>query len=150
MIYFKWKNVHQLIWSFYFSKKYAQRPHGAWGKIGDRVLMAIKGEKKQGIVVGLRVKHLPGIPRFDTNNVVLIEENGNPTGTRIFAPIPNCIRPKLVKDTHPKKADYTKLLAIGTKFVWISFYALYRLLNNYNKIVGCNYWSFDFFRLQSN
>lgn len=79
--------------------------------------MAIKGEKKQGIVVGLRSRQLPGIPRYDTNNVVLIEENGNPTGTRIFAPIPNCIRPNLVKHSHPKRADYTKLLAIGTKFV---------------------------------
>jgi large subunit ribosomal protein L14 len=65
----------------------------------------------------LQVKQLPGIPRFDTSNVVLIEENGNPTGTRIHAPIPNCIRPTLVKNTHPKKADYTKLLAIATKFV---------------------------------
>ena len=30
-----------------YSKLYAKRPHGAWGKVGDRVLMAIKGEKKQ-------------------------------------------------------------------------------------------------------
>jgi hypothetical protein len=37
---------------------YAKRPHGAWGKVGDRVLMAIKGEKKQGIIVGLRVKQV--------------------------------------------------------------------------------------------
>lgn len=100
-----------------YSKLYAKRPHGAWGKVGDRVLMAIKGEKKQGIVVGLRVKQLPGIPRFDTSNVVLIEDNGNPTGTRITAPIPNCIRPTLVKHSHPKRADYTKLLAIATRFV---------------------------------
>jgi large subunit ribosomal protein L14 len=60
---------------------------------------------------------LPGVPRFDTSNVVLIEESGNPTGTRITAPVPNCIRPSLVKHSHPKRADYTKLLAIATKFV---------------------------------
>ncbi len=48
---------------------------------------------------------------------VLIEENGNPMGTRIHAPIPNCIRPYLKMISHPKKADYTKLFAIATKFV---------------------------------
>ena len=55
--------------------------------------------------------------RFDTNNVVLIEENGNPSGNRITAPLPNCIRPGLLKDSNPKKADYTKLLAIATNWV---------------------------------
>ena len=42
---------------------------------------------------------------------------GNPLGTRIHVPIPNSIRPILKEKTHAKKADYTKLLAIATRFV---------------------------------
>ena len=81
------------------------------------MLVAIKGQKKQGIITGLRVNQVSGSPRFDTNNVVLIEETGNPIGTRIHAPIPNCIRECLKRASHPKKADYTKLFAIATRFV---------------------------------
>ena len=55
--------------------------------------------------------------RFDSNNVVLIEENGNPSGTRITAPLPNMIRPILKRDSNPKKADYTKLLAIASNWI---------------------------------
>ena len=100
-----------------YSNVHSKKPHGAYGKLGDRVLMAIKGEMKKGIIVGLRKSQLHGIPRFDTNNVVLIEDSGSPTGNRVNAPIPNCIRPILKRSSHPKKADYTKLFSIATKFV---------------------------------
>jgi large subunit ribosomal protein L14 len=49
------------------------------------------------------------VPRFDTNNIVLVEDNGAPTGTRIRAPIPSCLR--------GHKGDFSKILAIATKFV---------------------------------
>lgn len=87
------------------------------GYVGDRVLMAIKGEKKKGILVGLKKRQMPKLPRFDTNNVVLIDDNGTPLGTRIHVPIPSILRTKLKEQTHAKGADYTKLLAIATRFV---------------------------------
>ncbi|KAK7602787.1 hypothetical protein V9T40_006761 [Parthenolecanium corni] len=87
------------------------------GTIGDVVLMAIKGEKKKGIIVGCVKTQKANIPRFDTNNVVLIEHNGSPIGTRIHVPIPHILRTKLKEKTFAKGADYTKLLAIATKFV---------------------------------
>ena len=100
-----------------YSKVHARRPHGAYAKLGDKVLMAVKGEKIKGIVVGLKANQLHGIPRFDSNNVVLIDDNGSPIGNRINVPIPNCIKPILKRNSHAKKADYTKLFAIATKFV---------------------------------
>jgi len=100
-----------------YSRKHGRKSHGAYGKLGDRVMVAILGQKKKGIIVGLKVKQKPNIPRYDSNNIVMIEENGNPTGNRITAPLPNCIRPILQKDSNPKKADYTKLFAIATKWV---------------------------------
>lgn len=84
---------------------------------GDRVLVAIKGEKKKGILVGLKQNQKTKVPKFDSNNVVLIDDNGSPLGTRIHVPIPTILRTILKEKTHSKGADYTKLLAIATKFV---------------------------------
>ena len=100
-----------------YARKHRRLRHDAYGKLGDRVMVAIMGQKKKGIIVGLKQKQLPNVPRFDSNNIVLIDENGNPSGNRITAPLPNVIRPGLAKDSNPKKADYTKLFAIATKWV---------------------------------
>ncbi|XP_012232287.1 large ribosomal subunit protein uL14m [Linepithema humile] len=87
------------------------------GYIGDRVLVAIRGEKKKGILVGLKENQVPKIPKFDSNNLVLIDDNGTPLGTRIQVPIPHILRTKMKEKTHTKGADYTKLLAIASRFV---------------------------------
>lgn len=85
--------------------------------IGDRILVAIKGEKKKGILVGLKQNQNPKVPKFDSNNLVLIDDNGTPLGTRIHVPIPHILRTKLKEKTYSKGADYTKLLAIASRFV---------------------------------
>lgn len=87
------------------------------GFIGDKVMVAIKGEKKKGILVGLKQLQKTKVPKFDTNNVVLIDDNGTPLGTRIFTPIPTVLRTILKEKTRAKGADYTKLLAIASRFV---------------------------------
>lgn len=87
------------------------------GFIGDRVLVAIKGQKKKGILVGLKQTQKIKVPKFDSNNVVLIDDNGTPLGTRIHVPIPTILRTILKERTHAKGADYTKLLAIASRFV---------------------------------
>ncbi|OAD52242.1 39S ribosomal protein L14, mitochondrial [Eufriesea mexicana] len=87
------------------------------GYIGDKVLVAIKGEKKKGILVGLRQRQNPKVPRFDSNNIVLIDDNGTPLGTRIHVPIPHILRTIMKEKTHSKGADYTKVLAIATRFI---------------------------------
>ena len=71
--------------------------------------MAIKGQKKKAYIVGVKQKQKPFVPRFDSNNIVLVEETGMPTGTRIRVPIPSMLR--------GKEGDFTKILAIATKFV---------------------------------
>ncbi|KAL0829482.1 hypothetical protein ABMA28_004244 [Loxostege sticticalis] len=87
------------------------------GYIGDRVMVAIKGQKKKGILVGLKQTQKVKVPKFDSNNVVLIDDNGTPLGSRIHVPIPTILRTVLKERTHAKGADYTKLLAIATRFV---------------------------------
>ncbi|XP_033469090.1 large ribosomal subunit protein uL14m [Epinephelus lanceolatus] len=79
------------------------------GKVGDKVLLAIKGQKKKALIIGHKMPGQRMNPRFDSNNVVLIEENGNPTGTRIRVPIPTQLR--------KVEGDYSKVLAIASSFV---------------------------------
>lgn len=79
------------------------------GKVGDKVLLAIKGQKKKALIVGHKMPGARMTARFDSNNVVLIEDNGNPTGTRIRVPLPSQLR--------SKEGEYSKLLAIASKFV---------------------------------
>ncbi|XP_012274231.1 39S ribosomal protein L14, mitochondrial [Orussus abietinus] len=87
------------------------------GYIGDRILMAVKGEKKKGILVGLKQNQKPKVPKYDSNNVVFIDDNGTPLGTRILVPIPHILRTILKEKTHSKGADYTKLIAIASRFI---------------------------------
>lgn len=89
----------------------------AVGTIGDMVLLAIKGEKKKGILVGCKRQLNANQPRFDTNNVVLIDDNGTPLGTRIQVPIPNVLRTIMRNKTHRKGPDFTKILSIAPRFV---------------------------------
>lgn len=87
------------------------------GHTGDKVLVAVKGQMKRAILVGCHQNQKPLMPKFDTNNIVLIDDNGSPLGNRIHVPIPTMLRKKLVEMSRPKGADYTKILAIATRFV---------------------------------
>lgn len=87
------------------------------GLVGDKVLVAIKGQMKKGILVGLKQKQRPKIPKFDSNNLVLIDDNGTPLGTRIHVPVPTILRTILKEKTQAKGADYTKVLAIASRFI---------------------------------
>ncbi|XP_032876535.1 39S ribosomal protein L14, mitochondrial [Amblyraja radiata] len=79
------------------------------GKVGDKILLAIKGQKKKALIVGHKMPGPRMTARFDSNNVVLIEDNGNPTGTRIKVPVPTSLR--------RLKGEYSKVLAIAQTFV---------------------------------
>lgn len=79
------------------------------GGLGDRVLVTILGQMKKGIVVGCRQNQEAFVPKFDSNNLVLLDDNNVPLGTRITAPLPNCLR------KHGAKT--ARMMAIATKFV---------------------------------
>ncbi|XP_039104483.1 39S ribosomal protein L14, mitochondrial-like [Hyaena hyaena] len=79
------------------------------GKVGDQILLAIKGQKKKALIVGHRMPGPRMSPRFDSNNVVLIEDNGNPVGTRIKTPIPTSLR--------QREGEFSKVLAIAQNCV---------------------------------
>ena len=68
---------------------------------------------KRALVVGARThlyerKH--GVPSTDTNSIVLLNEDGNPLGTRVISPLPSVLL--------RKRSDMTwaKTLALAKKF----------------------------------
>lgn len=79
------------------------------GQLGDKILVTIKGQMKRAYVVGLVAQQRPMVPKFDTNNVVLVENNGNPSGTRVVVPVPNYLR--------SKGPELAKIIAISSRYV---------------------------------
>lgn len=79
------------------------------GGLGDKVLVTILGQMKKGVVVGCVQTQRAFIPKFDKNNLVLIDNNNVPLGTRITSPIPTAL-----KEKGPLTA---RLMAIATKLI---------------------------------
>ncbi|KYN18040.1 39S ribosomal protein L14, mitochondrial, partial [Trachymyrmex cornetzi] len=84
---------------------------------GDRILDAIRGEKEKNVLVGLKQQQVLKVPKFDSNNRVLVDDNGTTLGTRIQVPIPHIFQTKMKEQTYSKAADHTKLIAIASRFV---------------------------------
>ncbi|MDO8674651.1 MAG: 50S ribosomal protein L14 [Candidatus Omnitrophota bacterium] len=91
-----------------------------WAKVGDIVRVNIKesapdaavkkGTMAKGIVV--RTKKMIHRPdgthvRFDTNAVVIIDDAGNPKGTRVFGPVARELR----------NMEYMKIISLAPEVV---------------------------------
>ncbi|OON16303.1 hypothetical protein X801_07886 [Opisthorchis viverrini] len=86
--------------------------HNNKGKIGDKVLVAVGGQKKKGWIVGTRQQSRDGWPRFESNNIVLVDDEGNPLGTRILVPVPAKLRTYYDQNESLKnKSDMEKMLS---------------------------------------
>ena len=79
--------------------------------VGDKVLLAVRGEMKKALVVGTKVPVHGTHPRvrFDDNFVVLLNNKDEPVGTRIKVPLPSTLR--------HLSHRYNKVLALAKKFV---------------------------------
>jgi len=88
--------------------------------VGDRVFVSIKralpgadvkpGDKSKAVVVRTTksTRRADGsYVRFDSNAVVLIQEDGNPKGTRIFGPVARELRDK----------NYMKIVSLASEVV---------------------------------
>ena len=81
--------------------------HRRYASVGDTIVVSVKeaiprgrvkkGEVRKAIVVRVRkdIQRRDGsVIRFDTNAAVIINNNGEPLGTRIFGPVPRELRAK--------------------------------------------------------
>ncbi len=91
-----------------------------YGNIGDIVVASVRkaapgGTVKKGDVVkAVIVRSVRGVRRadgtyvrFDENAAVLLREDGNPVGTRIFGPVARELRDK----------DYMKILSLAPEVI---------------------------------
>ncbi len=91
-----------------------------YGNIGDIIVASVRkaapgGSVKKGDVVkAVIVRSVRGVRRadgtyvrFDENAAVLIREDGNPAGTRIFGPVARELRDK----------DYMKILSLAPEVI---------------------------------
>ena len=91
-----------------------------YGNIGDVIVASVRkaapgGQVKKGDVVrAVIVRTCSGVRRadgtyvrFDENAAVLIKEDKNPTGTRIFGPVARELRDK----------DYMKILSLAPEVI---------------------------------
>ena len=77
--------------------------------IGDVIRVAIQGKTSKALVVATRKPKSQAIPRYDNNNIVLLDDNNAPLGTRIKGPIPAVLR--------KERAKFSKIIALASRFV---------------------------------
>ncbi|MCC6283805.1 MAG: 50S ribosomal protein L14 [Phycisphaerales bacterium] len=91
-----------------------------WAAVGDRVLVSIKkaipgadvkeGDMSKAVVVRTRKpqrRRDGSYVKFDSSAVVLIQDDGNPKGTRIFGPVARELREK----------NYMKIVSLAPEVV---------------------------------
>ncbi len=93
-----------------------------WARIGDVVRVNIKesapdaddavrkGKKAKGVIVRTKspIRRPDGTTvRFDTNALVIIDDAGNPKGTRIFGPVARELR----------NLEFMKIISLATEVV---------------------------------
>lgn len=92
----------------------------AWAQVGDLIKVNIKesapeaaikkGDKATAIVVRTKeaIRRSDGTyVRFDTNAVVIVDETGNPKGTRVFGPVARELR----------NMEYLKIVSLAPEVV---------------------------------
>ena len=91
-----------------------------YGNIGDVIVASVRkstpgGQVKKGeVVTAVIIRSAKGVRRadgtyvrFDDNAAVLIKDDKNPRGTRIFGPVARELRDK----------DYMKILSLAPEFI---------------------------------
>lgn len=91
-----------------------------YARVGDKIICVVKkaipqgSVKKSDIVLAVvartvgKIKRNDGtVLRFDENAAVIINKEGNPTGTRIFGPIPRELR----------DGNYMKIISLASDVI---------------------------------
>jgi large subunit ribosomal protein L14 len=91
-----------------------------YARVGDKIVCVVKkaipqaSVKKSDIVLAVvartvgKIKRKDGtVLRFDENAAVIINKEGNPTGTRIFGPIPRELR----------DGNYMKIISLASDVI---------------------------------
>jgi len=86
-----------------------------FGNVGDMVLITVGGIMKRALIVGQRQNMGVMKARMDSNNVIILDNDGNPEGTRITVPVPAWLRGYQSKTKRP--IAMSKVIALSSRFV---------------------------------
>ncbi|CAI8052293.1 39S ribosomal protein L14, mitochondrial [Geodia barretti] len=75
---------------------------------GEVITIAHLGKVHKALVVSNR-RPSKKLPRYDTHNIILLNDKLEPVGTRIMGPVPSVIR--------KRSRQLSKVIAIATKFI---------------------------------
>ena len=75
---------------------------------GEVITIAHLGKVHKALVVSNR-RPSKKLPRYDTHNIILLNDRLEPMGTRIMGPVPSVIR--------KRDRQLSKVIAIATKFI---------------------------------
>ncbi len=91
-----------------------------YGYVGDMIIVTIKdalpqanikpGDKAKAVIIRTRKEYRRSDDtyiRFDDNACVLIDDKGEPKGTRVFGPVPRELREK----------EFTKIISLASEVV---------------------------------
>ena len=75
---------------------------------GDIIKIAHRGKVHNALIVSNRK---PGrkLPRYDSHNIILLNNKLEPVGTRILGPLPSVLR--------RKEGQFSKVIAIASRFI---------------------------------
>ena len=75
---------------------------------GDIITIAHRGKVHKALIVSNR-KTSKSLPRYDSHNIILLNDKLEPVGTRIIGPLPSALR--------KREGKFSKVIAIASKFV---------------------------------
>ena len=75
---------------------------------GDVIKIAHRGKVHNALIVSNR-KPSKKLPRYDSHNIILLNDKLDPVGTRIIGPLPSALR--------RKRGEFSKVIAMATKFI---------------------------------
>lgn len=75
---------------------------------GEVITIAHLGKVHKALIVSNRMPS-KRLPRYDTHNIILLNDKLEPVGTRIMGPVPSIIR--------KRSRELSKVIAIATKFI---------------------------------
>lgn len=80
-------------------------------RFGDIITIAHRGKVHKALLVSNR-QTSKRYPRYDSHNVILLDDKLQPIGTRIIGPLPSALK--------KRQGEFSKVIALASKFIWLA------------------------------
>ena len=85
-------------------------------RFGDIITIAHRGKVHKALLVSNR-QTSKRLPRYDSHNIILLDDKLQPIGTRIIGPLPSALK--------KRQGEFSKVIALASKFIWLAAEVLY-------------------------